>query len=104
MTDKLIINSNKLILLVDFDKIIYFRSDNSYTNVQLVDTTRHLLCKSLAQIESEINSSQFIRIHQSYLINKEKITLIDKENKLIHMVNGNEIPYTLRLKDLLGSL
>jgi len=83
---------------------MFFKADNSYTDLHLTDESRFVLCKSLSQVEIEINSPTFLRIHQSYLINKEKISLIDKENKTVKMENGLMLPFTLKVKELINNL
>lgn len=104
MKDKLIINTNKLIWLIDLDKINFFKSDDCYTNVLLVDSQQFILCKSLSKLQDEINSTSFVRIHGSYLVNKKSIKAIDKSSKTIILFNDLSIPYTIRLKDLLSQL
>jgi two-component system LytT family response regulator len=104
MENKLVVNTNKLVVILDYEKICYFKSDDCYTNIHLEDTTRIVICKSLSRLEKEINSSLFIRIHGSYLVNKHFIKNIDKINKVINMFDGFKIPYTIKLKELLSTL
>jgi len=104
MSDRLIINTNKLVLLIYYDQINFFKSDDCYTNVQLIDSQQYILCKSLKRVELEINSSCFIRVHASYLVNKRSIKSIDKLNRTVCLINDLKIPYTIKLRDLLSSL
>jgi len=58
--------------------------------------------KSLAKVTREdLNSTDFIRVNQSFLVNKNFIKFIDKKNKLLELKNEYRVPFTTSLKDLL---
>lgn len=101
---KIGIPHQNFIHLVSFDEILFCQSDNCYTNVFLVEGKKYLLVKSLAKVEKELNQNQFIRINQSYLVNKNYISGIDKREKCIHLTNNLPIHYTISLKRLIALL
>lgn len=100
--NRLIISQSKYVYLIDCDRILYCKSDNCYTSVYLVDGKCFILVKSLAKvIKDDLNQDNFIRVNQSYLINRDFIQLIDKKNKYIELINNVLIPFTVNVKDLL---
>jgi len=97
-------SSQESLRLVSCLDILYCKSDNCYTSVFLNNGEELIACKSLKKIAQELGSLTFIRVNQSYLINKDCIKSIDKKNKLVELINNQHIPFTVTLKDLLTSL
>ena len=78
--------------LVRKDEIIRCEAQANYTIVYTEDQ-KHLLSKSMKEVESSINSDSFYRVHASHLINYEHITKIIKtDGGSILMTNGDRIP------------
>jgi|ERR1700761_1092502 len=98
----LVVSQQNFIFFVEKEKIVYCQSDNCYTSLYLSDGRNLLLVKSLAKvIREDLNDDDFIRINQSYLINKKFIVFIDKKKKHVELINDIRIPFTKSLKDLL---
>ncbi len=55
-----------------FDSIIYVESEGNYIDI-ITDSKRFTLRKSLLWFEENSSKEQFVRIHRSYLINRNKI-------------------------------
>jgi len=100
--EKIIIPQQNVIYLVNISEIIFCQSDDCYTRVYVVGGQRHLIVKSLTKFAKELNSPIFIRVNQSYLVNKCYIKCIDKKNKCIGLLNDQNIPFTVTLKELLN--
>ncbi|NJM78767.1 MAG: LytTR family transcriptional regulator [Flavobacterium sp.] len=58
--------------------IIRFESDSNYTHVFLVNKNKITLCKTLKDVEENIQGEPFFRVHQSHLINTNFIDKIIK--------------------------
>lgn len=56
------------------DHIIYLEAEGSYTKVFLTENRNMLISKSLGDIAEMIPIELFIRIHHSFIVNKESIT------------------------------
>jgi DNA-binding LytR/AlgR family response regulator len=95
------IPQQNVIHVIDQLQIIFCQSDDCYTWVHLKDGQRHLIVKSLIKFSKELNPTLFIRVNQSYLINKSYIKIIDKKKKCLVLLNDHIIPFTLTLKELL---
>jgi two-component system, LytTR family, response regulator len=56
------------------DHIIYLEADGSYTKIFLNENRNMLISKSLGDIAEMLPLELFIRIHHSYIVNKDSIT------------------------------
>jgi two-component system LytT family response regulator len=92
---KIIIPSQGNLRIVSHSDIIYCKSDNCYTNIFLDNGEQFIVCKSLKKIFSELGSEMFIRVNQSYLINKNYIKFIDKKSRQVELINNQRIPFTI---------
>ena len=101
---KLIIHSQESLRFVSHTDISYCKSDNCYTSVFLHDGEELVMCKSLKKVFDELNPDLFVRVNQSYVVNKNYIRLVDKRNKLIELVNGKRIPFTTTIGELIDML
>ncbi len=58
---------------IKINEIVYCISDSNYTNIHLTNTKHILVCKTLKEIEAMLAEDGFLRIHNSHLINLQKI-------------------------------
>lgn len=96
------VSSHESLRFVPYSDIVYCKSDNCYTSIFLSNGEELLVCKSLKKISQELDVLLFVRVNQSYLINRDCIKLIDKKNKLIELVNSQRIPFTVTISELLS--
>jgi len=101
---KLMFSSQESLRMISSLDIIYCKSDNCYTSVFLRSGEELIACKSLKRIAQELGTLTFIRVNQSYLINKDFIKSINKKSKIVELLNNQCIPFTVTLKDLLMNL
>ncbi len=73
---------------ISIDEIIHIQSDSNYSTFYLDDGSKILTAKTLKYWEIELNHTDLVRIHKSYLINKNKIESINVENSVI-VLKGN---------------
>jgi two-component system LytT family response regulator len=101
---KIILSCQNSAHIINPDDIMYCKSADGYTCVYLADGEQLLLTKSLTRFASEVNFPVFLRISQSYLINVNYLSFIDKRKKFVKMKNQVEIPFTVTIKALLGNI
>lgn len=79
---------------IDTDDIIRCESESNYTNIITNDSNRcYTISKTLKLVESDLIAlPNFIRVHQSHLINIKYITSNEIHNNFILMKNGDRIP------------
>jgi DNA-binding LytR/AlgR family response regulator len=98
--DKLLIPYQDSIIIVAHSSVLFLRSDNCYTHVYLEDDRKFLVVKSLTKFEKEMADPVFIRVNQSFLINGNFITSINKKEKTVMLSNKHAIPCTITIKKL----
>ncbi len=76
---------------IPYDSILYFRSDRNYVFMRLKNGAEYSFLGKLASVESQLPAELFVRVHQSYLVSKADILLINKQKKAIRLRNGEEI-------------
>ncbi len=82
-------------MIILYQKIDFFKAEGSYTKIFLEDGNEILISKSLASIERKLNSLNFIRCHNSYLINIRKVTFFNSKKKILK-INNSTIPISRR--------
>jgi len=55
---------------VNINDIIYFEASSNYTHIFLSDNKKHTISRTLKDFEDILPEETFIRIHNSYIINK----------------------------------
>jgi two-component system LytT family response regulator len=80
------------------NKIIRLEAEGNYTHIYLVNKKKYLVCKTLKEYQELLEGYQFIRTHQSHLVNLNKITAYFRtEGGSIVMEDDSQIPIS-RLK------
>ncbi|MCE4956622.1 LytR/AlgR family response regulator transcription factor [Macrococcoides caseolyticum] len=85
--DKLEIKSGSQKLFINYDDIIFFESSPNPHRIILHLKHRRLEFYGNLKEYDDLDE-RFFRCHQSYIINIEHITSIDKKNRLVHFING----------------
>lgn len=76
---------------VPYDSILYFRSDRNYVILHLKNGKEYSFLGKLANVEQQLPADLFVRVHQSYLVSKAEILLIDKQKKSVRLSSGEDI-------------
>ena len=71
--------------------ILYCRASGNYTEMYMRNRSRYLVSKSLKSLMQQINSSMFIRCHQSYLINKAFVQKISRDKNIVLVADDNRV-------------
>ena len=104
---KVVLSSNGQHYYIPLSDIIYCAADGNYTNVCFhQDTNSHedqsrciLISKTLKSAVDLMDSDDFIRCHQSYLINKKHVTGYNSRKGLwLTLSNEDSIPVSRRNK------
>lgn len=76
--------------LVKMSNIVYLESAGEYVRLHLVDGTKLVTLFRLKNMESELHSSQFMRVHRSYIINLAHISGYTKGR--VFLSNDDYVP------------
>lgn len=99
---RLVIKTTESIHIVNINEIIFCQSDKGYTTFQLVENRTIISSKILADYESVLPTSSFMRIHQSFLVNLHHVVRYDKKDKnALVTLENHKLPVALRRKDQL---
>ena len=90
------------IINVDFNDIIFFETSSTIHKVILNCTNRQVEFYSNMKDIQAMLDERFCRCHTSFIINIDKIKEIDKKNRIVYMITGEEcLASTRGLKKLL---
>ena len=91
---------------VSIDSIVCCKSDNSYTSFYLADEGKAtVVSKPISEYEQLLSPYGFVRVHQSWLINKNHIQLFKKaDGGYLVMDNGMSVPVSRQRRHLLKEL
>ena len=99
--NKIIISNNEGYSLIALKDIIYLQGNGMYTEIFLVDES-YIVSKNLKYFEDKLLNDLFIRIHQSYLVNINRIKHVVLNGKSnIITDTGIELPVSKKCKSKL---
>ncbi len=76
---------------VAYSAVLYFRSERNQVVLHLKNGEEHAFPGKLSHVVQMLPIGFFVRVHQSYLVNRAEILLIDKGRKTVRMSTGEEI-------------
>ncbi|MCU4175131.1 LytR/AlgR family response regulator transcription factor [Carboxylicivirga sp. N1Y90] len=97
---KISLSTRNFIHLIKVENILYCQSNNSYTTFFFNDNKETITVSvSIKKIEEQLCNNNFIRPHQSYLVNTLYIKSLSKisDGELL-LANGTYIPVSSRKK------
>lgn len=95
---KIVLRLQEGLQIIDFKSLLYCKSDKGYTTFYLTNGKSYIASKSIKEFEDMFPNKNFIRTHQSYIVNMEFIDKYDR-NGYIYLKNGDKIPVASRKKD-----
>lgn len=99
--NKIAIATGSSIRIFGLDELSYFKSESNYTHVHLTSGENLLTCITLKRFENKIDENQFLRVHNSYIINGSYISSYDSSSNTLFMRDGREIPVSRSRKQVL---
>lgn len=80
---ELIVKEGRAIVRLNCDDIKWMETEGNYTTINLMDAKRRVVRIPISELQQQLSTQQFVRIHKSYLINKKYITEIRTNSILI---------------------
>jgi two-component system, LytTR family, response regulator len=85
------------IIFVNTNDILYCEASGSYTNVYLRNGKRMIACRLLADFELQLSVHNFFRIHNSLLINMDRVKEYQRhDGGYVIMENGKQLEVSQR--------
>ena len=89
-TDFIFVPNKNEINKINVNEILFFKSDGSYTEIQLIDK-KYTSSKSIGEIEKILDEKLFFRVHHSYIVNISKIDKIEKGRSGSLLLNNSHL-------------
>ena len=94
------IPSQEEVEFVDIPDIIYLEAESNYTSIYVIPDKKLFVSKTLKEFEELLPPTTFIRIHHSYLINKQHVhKYLRGEGGQVIMRNGKCLDVSRRKKE-----
>lgn len=98
--DRIGVPTNTGIKYIALKNILYFKSHDNYTEIIQEKCKPILVSKSLKCFETHLIDTNFLRVHQSYLINTNKVIEIQKcGGGMLILDNNHKIPISRSKKE-----
>jgi len=95
---KLILSLHDSFQVIDLRELLFCESDKGYTTFYCSDNKKYVVSKTIKEFEERLFKNNFIRPHQSFIVNLDYINKYDKSG-IIHLKNGKKIPVSSRKRE-----
>ena len=85
-------------MFLDKDDILYAESDGNYSTLFLKDGRKIVMTKKLKEVDQLLPADTFFRIHNSYIINLEKVKEYLKTDGYVILEPNHKIPVSRKKK------
>ncbi|MCB9346632.1 MAG: LytTR family transcriptional regulator [Lewinellaceae bacterium] len=98
--EKITISSAEGLHFVEVPSIIRIEGEGNYATFHLQDGEQVLASKNLKAYEELLSADQFIKVHQSHIVNLHCVKkLLQQDGGLLQMADGSEVPLARRRKE-----
>ena len=77
--DYLFVKSEYRVIRIKFEDIKYIESQREYVCIHLTDGTSIMTLLSMKLVEERLPKNYFMRVHRSFIVNLNKITVIERQ-------------------------
>jgi len=96
---RLALHTQEKIHITEISDIIRCESNGNYTQFFFLGNEKLLVTKTLKEYDKLLSENNFIRVHQSHLVNPDHIKAFLKiDGGYLKMVDGSEVPVSSRKK------
>ena len=95
---RITINTDGKLIFLDVDDIIYVESDGNYSTLFLQNQKKLVVTKKLKEVDAILPEHYFFRIHNSFIINLNKIKAFIKNEGYVIMDSNHKIPVARQRK------
>ncbi|OCX51849.1 DNA-binding response regulator [Mucilaginibacter sp. PPCGB 2223] len=106
--ERIVVKTGTKVKIIPVQDVIYLEADDDYVSIHTAEGS-FLKNKTMGFFEQTLDSSQFVRVHRSYILAVQQITRIDPYEKDAHIAilkSGDKIPVSktgyVKLKAVLG--
>ncbi|MEH6618450.1 LytTR family DNA-binding domain-containing protein [Maribacter arcticus] len=95
---RITLNTDGKLIFIESDEILYAESDGNYSTIFLTDGQKIVLTKKLKEVNELLPSDSFFRIHNSYIINLNKIKEFLKTDGYVVLKSNHKLPVSRQKK------
>jgi two-component system LytT family response regulator len=95
---KITINTDGKLVFLEPNDIFYVESDGNYSTLHLSKNKKIVVTKKLKEINELLPNDHFFRIHNSYIINLNKIKEFLKSDGYVILESGAKVPVSRQRK------
>lgn len=95
---KITINTDGKLIFLTVDNILFVESDGNYSTIVMADGQKMLITKKLKEVNRLLPELNFFRIHNSFIVNLNKIKEFIKNDGYVIMESNHKIPVARQRK------
>ena len=89
------------VTFIDLNEIVYSEASNNYSKLVLADGRTFLISKTLKDVQEVLEEEHFLRVHRQYIINLNHVKQFNRNDGVLTMTNGENIPVARNQKERL---
>lgn len=97
-TKKITINTDGKLIFLNVDDVLFVESDGNYSTIVTKNGQKILITKKLKEVNELLPEHYFFRIHNSYIVNLNKIKEFIKTEGYVVMESNHKIPVARQRK------
>lgn len=96
--------------LIKLEDVLFCKADDNYCEIYINnDKTKHILSKTLGDLEKKLPQQLFQRVHRSFIVNMNHVSYFEKDKNLLVINQSNEtepqrIPVSAKYKDAIRKM
>lgn len=95
---RITINTDGKLIFLDLDDLLFAESDGNYSTLYLTNSKKIVLTKKLKEVNTMLPDERFFRIHNSYIVNLDKIKEFIKSDGYVVLISNHKIPISRQRK------
>jgi len=96
---RIVIPSQDSLRFIRVDEIVYLEANTNYTHIYMSDNYKYVVSRTIKDFEDLLPDATFIRIHNSYIINKDYLEKYERgDGGQVIMSNGVRLDVSKRKK------
>ena len=89
------------ITFIDLNEIVFSEASNNYSRLVLTDGRIFIISKTLKDVQEVLEEEHFLRVHRQYIINLNHVKQFNRNDGILTMTNGENIPVARNQKERL---
>lgn len=95
--------------LIKLENVMFCKADDNYSEIYTTDKNKHILSKTLGDLEKKLPQQLFQRVHRSYIVNMSHVLHFEKDKNLLVITQSNDteavkIPVSTKYKKVVRQM